>query len=52
MTVAGWSIMIVSVAGVFGLCAFCVLRALTLPPEVVEEHLKAPLDIDTHDLDS
>jgi hypothetical protein len=24
-------------------------RVLTLPPEIVEEHLKAPLDIDTKD---
>jgi hypothetical protein len=52
MTVAGWSIMIVSITGVFSLCVFCVSRVLSLPPNVAEEHLKAPLDIDTHDLES
>ncbi|MBL9083085.1 MAG: hypothetical protein JNK76_14820 [Planctomycetales bacterium] len=52
MNIAGWSIMIVSVASILGLCGFCVLRVMSMPAEVVEEHLKAPLDIDTHDLDS
>jgi hypothetical protein len=41
--------MIVSVGSVLALTAFCLVRVLTLPPEVVEEHLKAPLDIDTRD---
>jgi hypothetical protein len=49
MTNAGLAIMIVSVGSVLLLTAFCMIRVLTLPPEVVEEHLKAPLDIDTGD---
>jgi hypothetical protein len=49
MTGAGWAIMIVSVGSVLALTAFCVARVLTLPSQVVEEHLKAPLDIDTRD---
>jgi hypothetical protein len=27
-------------------------RVFTLPPEVVEQHLKAPLDIDTRDTEN
>jgi hypothetical protein len=49
MTNAGLAIMIVSVGSVLLLTGFCLIRVLTLPPEVVEEHLKAPLDIDTRD---
>jgi hypothetical protein len=49
MTNAGLAIMIVSVGSVLALTAFCMFRVLTLPPQVVEEHLKAPLDIDTGD---
>lgn len=49
MTNAGLAIMIVSVGSVLTLTAYCLFRVLTLPPEVVEEHLKAPLDIDTRD---
>jgi hypothetical protein len=49
MTPAGWAIMIVSVGSVLVLTAFCLYRVLTLPPAVAEEHLKAPLDIDTGD---
>ncbi len=41
--------MIVSVGSVLALATFCLYRVLTLPAEVVEEHLKAPLDIDTRD---
>ncbi len=41
--------MIVSVGSVLALTAFCFYRVLTLPPQVIEEHLKAPLDIDTKD---
>lgn len=48
-TVAGWTIMIVSVGSVCALTAFCFYRLLTLPPRKVVEHLKAPLDIDTGD---
>ncbi len=46
---AGLTIMIVSVGSVFGLIGFCLFRVLLLPPEVVEEQFKAPLDIDTRD---
>jgi hypothetical protein len=49
MTPAGWAIMIVSVGSVLTLASFCLYRVLTLPQAVVEEHLKAPLDIDTKD---
>jgi hypothetical protein len=49
MTTAGLTIMIVSVGSVLALTAFCMFRVLMLPPHVVEEHLKAPLDIDTGD---
>jgi hypothetical protein len=49
MTTAGWTIMIVSISSVLILTAYCMFRVLTLPPLVAEEHLKAPLDIDTGD---
>lgn len=49
MTTAGLIIMVVSVGSVLTLAGFCLYRVLTLPPEIVEEHLKAPLDIDTRD---
>jgi len=49
MTSAGWAIMFVSVGSVLALTAFCFYRVLTLPPQVIDEHLKAPLDIDTRD---
>jgi len=49
MTTPGLAIMIVSLASVLALVGFCLYRVLRLPPEVVEEHLKAPLDIDTRD---
>ena len=49
MTLGGWTVMIVSVGSVLALTAFCLYRVFALPPEVVEEHLKAPLDIDTRD---
>lgn len=49
MTTAGMLIMIASVGSILALTGFCMYRVLTLPPAVVEEHLKAPLDIDTGD---
>jgi hypothetical protein len=49
MTTAGWVVMIVSVGSVVTLVTFCLVRVLSLPPVEVEEHLKGPLDIDTHD---
>jgi neurotransmitter:Na+ symporter, NSS family len=45
---AAWSVMIVSVTAVVVLCGYCLYRVLTLPP-TEEEHLKAPLDIETGD---
>ncbi len=47
MTTAGFIVMIVSVAIVLSLCAFCFYKILT---EKKPNH-KAPLDIDTGDLD-
>ena len=49
MTTAGWIIMFVSVGAVLALVGFCFYRVLTLPPLVVEEHLKGPLVIETGD---
>ncbi len=49
MTIGGLAVMIVSVGSVLALSAFCLYRVLTLPPVDVAEHLKGPLDIDTHD---
>lgn len=42
-------VMLVSVGSVLALTGFCLYRVLTLPPNVIEEHLKSPLDIDTRD---
>ena len=44
--------MIVSVTTVLTLTAWCLYKVLTLPPEVIEEHLKAPLEIDTGDTEN
>ena len=52
MTSAGWAVMIVSVGSVLTLVTFCMYRVLTLPPEVIEKHLKAPLEIDTGDTEN
>jgi hypothetical protein len=49
MKAEGWAIMIASVSSVLALVVFCMYRVLTLPPAIAEEHLKAPLDIDTKD---
>ncbi len=49
LTPTGWVMMIGSVGMVLGLCAYCAYRALSEPH--AEEHMHAPLDIDTHDLD-
>ncbi|MCG8407252.1 MAG: hypothetical protein MI923_18800 [Phycisphaerales bacterium] len=46
---AGWTVMILSVGSVLTLVTYCLCRVLALPPVEVEEHLKAPLDIDTRD---
>ncbi len=49
LTPAGWIIMIVSMTTVLALVSFSLYKVLTLPPVEVEEHLKAPPDIDTGD---
>ncbi|MBX3427734.1 MAG: hypothetical protein KF688_18795 [Pirellulales bacterium] len=49
MTSAGWAIMCGSLGFVLSLAGFCFWRMLTLPAEVVQSHLKAPLEIDTRD---
>ena len=49
MSTAGWLIMGVSVVSVLSLVTYCLFRVLTLPPVEVTDHLKGPLDIDTHD---
>lgn len=50
MTPAGWAIMTVSLTAVAMLNAFCFYRVLTIPAAAAEQHLKAPLEIDTGDL--
>lgn len=47
MTTAGWIFMISSIGFVLGLITFCFYRVLTHPGS--EEHMKAPLEMDTHD---
>mgnify|MGYP001821486175 CR=1 FL=1 len=49
MSTAGWLIMGVSVLSVLAMVTFCLYRVLSLPPVEVTDHLKGPLDIDTHD---
>ena len=51
LTPAGWVIMVLSMGTVLSLAAFSLYKVLTLPPVDVEEHLKAPPDIDTGDTD-
>lgn len=48
LTPAGWVMMVGSIGFVLALSAFCIYRALREPHP--EEHMHAPLDIDTHDL--
>jgi uncharacterized membrane protein len=48
MNTGGWIMMTLSVGSVLALITFCVARVLALPP-MEEDHLKAPLDIDTGD---
>ncbi len=51
MNPGGWTIMIVSVGSVLALTGFCFYRVLTLPASEMDE-LKAPLDIDTGDMEN
>ncbi|MBN2327843.1 MAG: hypothetical protein JXR73_11875 [Candidatus Omnitrophica bacterium] len=43
----GWILFIVSNAIVISLVVFCFYRVFTIP----KEHMHAPLDIDTHDME-
>ncbi len=47
MTTGGWIIMIVAVAGMTGLLAWCVYKVVSTPGS--SEHIHAPSDIDPHD---
>jgi len=47
MTAAGWIIMILAVAGITGLLAWCVYRVVSTPGS--SEHLHAQSDIDPGD---
>lgn len=49
MTVPGSVVMIVSIGFVVFLAVFCFYRVITTPKS--EEHLHAPLEIDTGDTD-
>jgi hypothetical protein len=49
MTAGGWLMMFLSVSSVLALCIFCVSRVLLLPRHEAQEHLTAPLEIDTRD---
>ena len=50
MTWAGWTLMLVSCGFVLGLMVFCYYRVLRTP--TTTEHMHAPLEIDTHDVDT
>ncbi|HYO24938.1 MAG TPA: hypothetical protein VEQ85_08310 [Lacipirellulaceae bacterium] len=45
-TIAGWTIMIVSLTAVCALTAFCFYRLMRLPPREVSEHLRPAREID------
>jgi hypothetical protein len=50
MTWTGWMLMILSCGFVLGLTTFCYWRVLRSP--MPEEHMHAPLEIDTHDAET
>lgn len=50
MTAAGWTVMLLSVGFVLSLTIFCFYRVLRTPQS--NQHMHAPLDIDTHDVDT
>ncbi len=50
LTTGGWVMMIGCIPLVCGLCVFCLYRLMREPRP--SEHHHAPLEIDTHDLDS
>lgn len=47
---SGWIFMFLSVGFVVGLVTWCFRKVLTKPAST--DHMHAPLDIDTHDLDT
>jgi hypothetical protein len=47
MTTAGWVIMIVAIAGMTGLLAWCIYKIVKTPE--APKHLRAPVEIDTGD---
>ena len=47
MQPAGWALMLISCGFVLCLVVFCYWRVLFTPGS--QEHLHAPLDLDTHD---
>jgi len=50
MTWAGWLLMTLSCGAVLSLTVFCYARVLRTPRP--DEHMHAPLEIDTHDADT
>ena len=50
MTTGGWIFMCGSIIAVVSLLSFCFYRVLRKPSAT--EHMHAPLDIDTRDLDT
>jgi len=50
MTPTGWLFMLCSIGFVVWLTGYCFYRVLKKPAST--EHMHAPLDIDTHDLDT
>ncbi len=49
MTISGWIVMVLTVAGMTGLLLWCVYKVLSTPGS--SEHLHAQVDIDTNDRD-
>lgn len=49
MNAFGWIMLILSVGFVLALNVYCFMKVFTAPKS--EEHLHAPLEIDTHDKD-
>lgn len=50
MTIGGWIFMVFSIGFVVSLVGFCFFRVLKKP--VAANHMHAPLEIDTHDLNT
>ena len=50
MSTGGWIFMLLSRGSVVSLMVWCFYRVLSKP--VATEHMHAPLDIDTHDLEN